>query len=79
MPITVSESVIHLIDHCAIEEVEALHEELRTIEQPIFDLAEVASLHTAIVQLIMLTGGAIRSLPPDPVLTACFRGQRSSS
>lgn len=79
MPITVSANVIHLIDHCSIEEVETLQEKLRAIEQPVFDFAQAGSLHTAIVQLIMMAGGTFRGLPPDRVLTACFRDRVSLS
>ncbi len=79
MPMNIRENVIHLNGLCAIEETEALHEALRGIERPIFDLAEAAHLHTAIVQLIMASGAMVRGLRPDLVLAACFRDRIASS
>ncbi len=73
MPIDARDNVLHLIGPCPIEEAEALHQTLRGIERPIFDLSEAGTLHTAIVQLIMASGGAVRGLRPDPILAACLR------
>jgi hypothetical protein len=72
MPIRIDDNVISLDGHCAIEEAESLHEALRAIEQPVFDLAHTSTLHTAIVQLIMTSPGKVRGLPSDRVLAACF-------
>jgi hypothetical protein len=73
------ENVIRLNGPCAIEEAEALHQALCGIERPIFDLTEAAYLHTAIVQLIMASGGMVRGLPTDLALAACFRDRIASS
>lgn len=73
MPFRVTENEIHLHDHCSIEEAEALHEVVRTIESPLFDLTEVRHLHTAILQLIVASAGTVRAPPDDPVVAACLR------
>jgi hypothetical protein len=70
----VSENEISFIGPCPIDEAEALHDALRDIEHPVFDLSEAGHLHTAIVQLIMASAGLVRGVPADPVLTACLRG-----
>jgi hypothetical protein len=72
MPIRIDDNVISLDGHCAIEEAESLHEALRAIEQPIFDVAQTITLHTAIVQLVMTSRGKVRGVPSDRVLAACF-------
>ncbi len=72
MPFRVLDDTVFLEGHCSIEEAEALHEALKAIERPVFDLGTAGHLHTAIVQLLMLSGGTMRSLPADPVLEACL-------
>ena len=79
MPMNVVENVIHLNGLCAVEEAEALHQALCGIERPVFDLTDAAHIHTAIVQLVMASGGIVRGLPPDLVLAACFRDRIASS
>lgn len=72
MPFSMRENVVSIEGHCSIEEAEALHEELRAIEEPVFDLSRSDHLHTSIVQLMMASGGTIRALPADRLLAACF-------
>jgi hypothetical protein len=73
MAIRQDENIISLVGHCAIEEAESLFEALRATEDPIFDLAEATSLHTAIVQIIMASSGKVRGVIANPVLAACLR------
>jgi hypothetical protein len=75
MPLRMLDHTIHLEADCSIEEAEALYEAARMIDQPIFDLAEARHLHTAIVQVIMASGGTVRGLPPDAVLHGCLADQ----
>jgi len=79
MPMNVVENVIRLNGLCAIEEAEALHQALCGLDHPIFDLSEAAHIHTAIVQLVMASGGMVRGLPTDLALAACFRDRISTS
>jgi hypothetical protein len=78
MPIRTNDNIVFLEADCPIEEAEELHEILRGIEAPLFDLSKTTYLHTAIIQLIMLSAGSVRGLKPDPVLTACFRERIAS-
>ena len=78
MPIRTDDTLIGLDGHCTIEEAEALFEILRTIDEPVFDLAATVTLHTAIVQLIMASRGVVRNIPNDPVLAACFRDRHAA-
>jgi hypothetical protein len=73
MPISCSDSLVRLTESCSIEDAEALHALLRSIEAPVFDLAEAGHLHTAIVQLIMASGGRVQGLRADPLLAACLQ------
>ena len=78
MPFSTSQNVVSIEGHCSIEEAEALHEVLRAIEEPVFDLSEADHLHTSIVQLMMASGGQVRALPGDMVLAACFGNRHPS-
>jgi hypothetical protein len=73
MPVHTSDGRVTLEGHCTIEEAESLCSALQAMEEPIFDCAETKSLHTAILQLILISGGKVRSLPSDPVLAACLK------
>ncbi len=72
MPIRTNDNIVFLEDHCPIEEAEALHEILKEIDAPVFDLTGASYLHTAIVQLVMASPGTVRVTQPDKVLVACL-------
>lgn len=78
MPFQVTEGVIALSGACTIEEAEELYEAVRGVPEPSFDLSGSGYLHTAIVQVIMASGGAIVARPPeaDAVIDACFAAPR---
>jgi hypothetical protein len=73
MPFTLDDDVISLDGHCPIEEAQPLFEALRAVDEPIFDVSRALSLHTAIVQLMLASAGAVRGAPADLWLAACFR------
>jgi hypothetical protein len=73
MAINVEDNVVSIAGHCPIDEAEPLFETLRGIEDPIFDLSQATTLHTAIVQLVLASSARIRGMPSDKVLTSCFR------
>jgi hypothetical protein len=78
MPFTVSGDEIRLKDPCPVDEAEALYDALRALANPVFDLSEAGHLHTAVVQLILATGGQVRGVPDDLVLRACLRPQNAA-
>jgi hypothetical protein len=73
MAINIQDNVIAIEGHCPIDEAEPLFETLRGIEDPIFDLSQATTLHTAIVQLVLASSARIRGMPSDKVLASCFR------
>jgi hypothetical protein len=73
MPHEIDGDRVRLSGPCSIEDAETLHEALRGLDRPIFEIAEGAHLHTAIAQLILTSGGRLRALPDDLVLAACLR------
>ena len=75
MDINIQAQTVSLQGHCSIEDVEELHRVLRDIDQPSFDLSHSLSLHTGIVQLIMVSTGKVRGPLADPLLEACFHAQ----
>lgn len=79
MPIRTADDVIVLEGNCSVEEAETLHELLRTLHEPVLDLSGAQHLHTAIVQLIMVSKAEVRGLKPDPVLAACLRSGAGAS
>jgi len=75
MPMRIEDQVISLEGHCTIEEAQDLYDSVRGFEEPVFNLAGVESLHTAIVQILLASGGAVVGVPPDTWLANCLRGQ----
>ena len=73
MPFTMDDDVISFDGHCPIEEAQPLFDALRGVDAPIFDVSRALSLHTAIVQLMLASAGAVRGAPADLWLAACFR------
>ncbi|KQT69073.1 MULTISPECIES: hypothetical protein [unclassified Aureimonas] len=74
MPFEVREGVVALKGACTIEEAEALHEAVRDLGDARFDLSGTSYMHTAIVQVILASGGTLAARPAevDPVLGACL-------
>ena len=75
MNILVQDQVLNLQGHCSVEDSEALHQALFGLDQPKINLSEALSLHTSIVQLIMVSGAPVSGLEADIVLQACFQNQ----
>jgi hypothetical protein len=73
MAIDIQDNVISIKGRCPIDEAEPLFETLCRIEDPIFDLSQATTLHTAIVQLVLTSSSRIRGMPSDKVLASCFR------
>lgn len=78
MAFTVTETDVVFDGACSIEEAEDLHQALKGREAPRFDLARAGPLHTAILQIIMASGGTVSAMPsePDPLLAACLAAKR---
>jgi hypothetical protein len=72
MAYSIDDGIVTLTGACGIEEVEALHASLCGLHEPIFDLATAGTLHTAVVQLILASGGRVQGAPLDPLLGACL-------
>jgi hypothetical protein len=73
MTYTIDDGVVTLSGASGVEEVEALHASLCGVHEPVFDLAGATQLHTAVVQVILAAGGAVRNAPPDVLFAACHR------
>jgi hypothetical protein len=76
MAIRVRDNTVFLEAECSVEEAECFHETLKNLQDPCFDVSGATFIHTAIVQLMMVSLGMIVGLPSDPVVTACL-GHRS--
>jgi hypothetical protein len=72
MPIAVTDDCLLLTGHCPIEEAEPLLDALRGMADPVVDLTGLDQAHTAILQVLMAVGPAIRGGPADPVAEACL-------
>jgi hypothetical protein len=75
MPMRIEDQAIWLEGHCTIEEAQDLYDNVRGLEDPVFNLAGVETLHTAIVQILLASKGAVVGAKPDTWLANCFRGQ----
>ncbi len=73
MPFRIDDNVFALEGHCSIEEAQPLFDALRAADEPVFDLTQARTLHTAIVQLILASSGRVRLASSDGLLAACFR------
>jgi hypothetical protein len=73
MPLRTDDNVVILEGHCTIEEAQALFDLLGSVEDPVFDIARAKTIHTAIVQLILASGGKVRGPAASIVLSACLR------
>jgi hypothetical protein len=73
MAIHIKDNVVSIEGHCPIDEAEPLCDALRGIDDPIFDLTQATTLHTAIVQLVLASSAKVRGVPSDKVLASCFR------
>jgi len=78
MPFRIDDNVITFDGHCSVEEAQPLYDALRGMEAPIFDFGRASGLHTAIVQIVLASGGGLRGMPEDRVLAACFADVKRS-
>ena len=72
MPFHVENALVILEGHCSVEEAPDLFQALLAIEDPVFETAGARTLHTAVAQLLLASGGRLRSRPREPVLAACL-------
>jgi len=73
MPFRIDDNVVTIDGHSLVEEAQPLFEALLGVDEPIFDLGQAQTLHTAVVQLVLASTGRVLKAPPDRWLAACFR------
>ncbi|UHC20161.1 hypothetical protein LRS73_32920 (plasmid) [Methylobacterium currus] len=72
MPFALRDDRLLLTGHCPIEESEPLLDALRGMADPVVDVTGLDQAHTAILQVLMAVGPAIRGCPADPVAASCL-------
>lgn len=72
MPFRVEGNRVVLEGHCPVDEAPDLFQALLGVERPVFALAGAQSLHTAVVQLMIVARGRLETRPSDPTLAACL-------
>jgi hypothetical protein len=65
--------VLHLQEVCDVEEAETLLAALQAGEVTGLDLGHCRRLHTAVMQLVLVSGVPIVVPPDDPTLVALLR------
>jgi anti-anti-sigma regulatory factor len=72
MPFSIDGARVTLAGQCSVEEAPELFQALIAIERPVFDLAQVAYMHTAVAQVLIASRGRLQAPPADRVLEACL-------
>ena len=72
MPFRIDGARVTLEGHCSVEEAPDLFQALIAIERPLFDLAAVAHMHTAVAQVLIASHGQLATRPADRTLDACL-------
>lgn len=67
MTVRVADNVIHLEDHCRVEEAEALLQALQEGAHTV-DIGRLTRIHLAPVQILLAVGPAVRGIPSEPFL-----------
>jgi hypothetical protein len=68
MSVVVNEDVIRLAGRCRVEDAETLHAALQAHSGRGIDLRDCTSLHTALVQLLLIAAPPVREPPQDAAL-----------
>jgi hypothetical protein len=72
MPFRIDGARVTLEGHCSVEEAPDLFQALVDIERPLFDLAGVAHMHTAVAQVLIASHGQLATRPVDRTLDVCL-------
>jgi hypothetical protein len=68
MSVVVKDDVIRLEGRCRVEDAETLHAALQRHPRHGVDLRDCTSLHTALVQLLLIAAPPVRQPPQDVML-----------
>jgi hypothetical protein len=66
--VRIVDGVLHLEDHCRVEEAETLLVSLQEQEVQIVDISRLTRLHLALAQILLAQRPQIRGTPSDPFL-----------
>lgn len=72
MPFSIDGARVKLEGACSAEEAPDLFQALIAIERPLFDLDQVAHMHTAVAQVLIASRGRLEKRPADRTLAACL-------
>ena len=72
MPFHVEGERVELEGHCLIDEAPPLLEAIRRLDRPVIDLTRADFVHTAVAQVLLVSGGALTQRPNDRALDACL-------
>ncbi len=79
MPFRVEGSRVTLEGHCTVEEAPDLFQALLSVDEPVFAIEAVETMHTALAQLIIAARGKLTARPAERTLAACLAGLESSA